>query len=206
MEMNPRQGLTLVLLALGWSAGMAIAQPGQPTILKGPADWRFERMPTPPGFAPNIKLTGFEEARFAPGMFDTSSPNSFTYVLVISADGAPDLDSAALKDFLEKYYRGLSVGLGRQKGLSPDPAQMIAEVAPVQGDKMRCTAKVTFFDTFTDGRKISLNVAARVVALPAAKKTGLILLISPQPKDHAVWRTLREIDGKIEFAGNEPRP
>jgi hypothetical protein len=160
-------------------------------------------MPTPPGFAPDIQLTGFEEARFAPGMFDNTSPNYFTYVLVISADGAPDLDNAALKDFLEKYYRGLSVGLGRQKGLSPDPAQMNAEIAPAQGDKSRRTAKVTFIDTFTDGRKVSLNVEAHVVTRPAAKKTGLILLISPQPKDHAVWQTLREIDSKIAFASTE---
>ena len=40
-------------------AATAIAQPPNmppPTILKGPADWRFEKMPTPPGFAPDIKL------------------------------------------------------------------------------------------------------------------------------------------------------
>lgn len=107
---------------LAMCSGMAIAQPRPdmtPTILKGPSDWRFEKMPTPPGFARDIKLTGYEEARFAPGMFDTSSPNYFTYALVFSVDGAQDLDSAALKDFLEKYYRGLSVGLGRQRDSRP---------------------------------------------------------------------------------------
>ena len=158
-------------------------------------------MPTPPGFAPDIQLTGFEEARFSPGMFDTSSPNYFTYVLALSLNGAPNLDSPALKDFLEKYYRGLSVGLARQKGLSPDPSQMIAEVAPA--GKRRSTAKVTFFDSFTDGRKITLNIEARVVARPDVRKTGLVLLISPQPKNHAVWQTLRQIDGKIDFGGVE---
>jgi hypothetical protein len=197
--MNPRR-----LVGFIFAAGMALAQPNMtPTILKGPSDWRFERMPTPPGFAPDIQLTGFEEARFAPGMFDNTSPNYFTYVLIISADGAPDLGGAALKEFLEKYYRGLSVGLGKQKGLSPDPAQMVAEVAAVPDDKDRFTAKVTFFDSFTDGRKISLNVVAHVVPRPAVKKTGLILLVSPQPKDHAVWQKLREIDSKINFGGNE---
>jgi hypothetical protein len=190
------------MLMITLLAATALAQPRPnmtPTILKAPADWRFEKMPTPPGFAPDIKLTGFEEARFAPGMFDNTSPNYFTYVLVISADGAPDLDSAALKDFLEKYYRGLSVGLGKQKGLSPDPAKMNAEVAPAQSDPHRRTAKVTFIDTFTDGRTTTLNIEARVVPQPASRKTGLVLLISPQPKDNPVWQTLREIDGKIDF-------
>lgn len=195
----------MTLLAFALPTARVIAQPVNPipTILKGPTDWRFEKMPTPPGFARDIPLTGYEEARFAPGMFDNTSPNYFTYVLVFTVDGAPDLGSAALKDFLEKYYRGLSVGLGRQKGQSPDPAQMIAEVTPVPSDKTRCVAKVTFLDSFTDGRKITLNIEGRVVSKPGAQKTGLVLLISPKPKDDAVWQKLREIDGQIDFgAGN----
>lgn len=199
--MRSRRNLTITLLALAWPACVATAQPRRnmtPTILKGPAEWRFERMPIPPGFARDIKLTGFEEARFAPGMFDTSSPNYFTYVLVVSAEGAPDLDGAAIKDFLEKYYRGLSTGLGRRKGLSPDPAQMTADVTSAP-DKDRWNARVTFFDTFNDGRKTILNVEARVVPRPAAKRTGLILLISPQPKDNAAWKNLRDIGAGIDF-------
>jgi len=183
-------------------AATAIAQPRRdmsPAILQGPADWRFEKMPTPPMFAPDIKLSGFEEARFAPGMFDNSSPNYFTYVLVISADGAPEIDGSALKDFLEKYYRGLSAGLGQRKGMKPDPGQMVAEVSRAESGKRRLNATVIFFDSFTDGRKITLNVEARVVPRPEAKKTGLVLLVSPKPKTDAVWQKLHEIDGQIDF-------
>ena len=190
-----------IVVALAMVAALAPAQPPRrnmtPAILKGPSDWRFESMPTPPEFAPDIALKGFEEARFAPGMFDNTSADYLTYVFVISADGAPNLDSAALKDFLEKYYRGLSVGVGRQKGLSPDPAQMVAEVTAEGRDRM--TARMGFIDSFTDGRKVMLNIEARVVPRPAAKKTGVILLISPQPKDHAVWQRLRAIGGAIAF-------
>jgi hypothetical protein len=192
----------ITLLAVGWLAGMAVAQPRpdtNPTILKAPADWRFEKMPVPPGFAPDIKFSGFEEARFSPGMFDNSAPTYFTYVLAFSLAGGPELDSAAIKDFLEKYYRGLSIGLGRRKGFSPDPAQMNAEVTPSPSDQKRFVATVTFFDSFTDGRKITLNIEARVVSRDASRITGLVLLISPQPKDNSIWQTLREIDGKIEF-------
>ncbi len=114
--------LTALLVSL---SGMAIAQP-QATVLKEPAGWRFERLPIPPQFAPGIKLTGFEEVRFAPGMFDTSSDTYFTCALVIVVDGAPEFDQAAITDFLEKYYRGLSLGVGQRKGMKPDPAQMEA--------------------------------------------------------------------------------
>jgi hypothetical protein len=77
--MNHRNQFVVGLLAL-----VASAQ-GPATILKEPVDWRFERLPVPAPFAPDIKLTGFEEARFSPGMFDTSSANYFTYVMVKSS-------------------------------------------------------------------------------------------------------------------------
>jgi hypothetical protein len=169
------------------------------TILKEPADWRFEGMTVPPGFAPDIKLTGSEEIRFAPGMFDTGSSNYFTYVVAILAGGAPELGVADLKDFLEKYYSGFSAAVGRGKGLSPDPAQMRAVVNPAPPGpdaKNRFVAQVVFFDSFSDGRKITLNVEAQVVPRPASKQTCLILLVSPSFKDAPVWQTLREIGRK----------
>src|SRR5262245_13172067 len=64
-----------------------------PTVLKGPADWRFERLPIPPGFARDIPWTGFEEARFAPGMFDTASSSYFCYALAITLEGAPAIQA-----------------------------------------------------------------------------------------------------------------
>ena len=156
-------------------------------------------MATPPGFAPDIKLTGFEEIRFAPGMFDTRSSNYFTYAMVILADGAPELGAAELKDVLEKYYRGLSIAVGRGKGLSPDAGQMKATVNPAPPGpdaRNRFVAEVVFFDSFTDGRKINLHVEALVISRAASRQTCLIMLVSPASKESAVWQTLREIGAK----------
>ena len=172
---------------------------GSAAILQEPTDWRLETMPLPPGFAPDVKITGSEEIRFAPGMFDPASSTYFTCVLAILANGAPELGAVEIGDFLECYYRGLSLGVGRRKGLSPDPAQMRAVVNPAPSGpdaKNRFVAQVVFFDSFSDGRKITLNVEARVIPLPATKRTCLILLVSPSAKDTAVWPTLREIGEK----------
>lgn len=190
-------GLTFLLLASLVPLRAAGAE--GPAILKEPADWRFEAMAIPPGFAPDIKLTGSEEIRFAPGMFDTRASSYFTYVVVILADGAPELGGAELKEFLEKYYRGLSIAVGRGKGLSPDAGQMKAVVtpAPPGPDKTkRFVAEVVFFDSFTDGRKINLHVEALVVPRTATKQTCLIMLVSPSVKEATVWQTLREIGSK----------
>lgn len=190
-------GFTLLLLAL--LTPLHAAGPERPSILKEPADWRFEGMAIPPGFAPDIKLTGSEEIRFAPGMFDTRSSNYFTYVVVILADGAPELGTEELKVFLEKYYRGLSTAVGRGKGLSPDTGQMRAVVNPAPPDPdagKRFVGEVVFFDSFSDGRKINLHVETLVIPRPALKQTCLIMLVSPSSKDAAAWKTLREIGSK----------
>jgi len=180
---------------------MARAQGPAATILMEPVDWRFERLPVPAPFAPEIKLTGFEEARFAPGMFDTSSANYFTYVMVIAADGSPELDRSGIEDFLQKYYKGLSIGIGRRKGLNPDPVQMKVEVVPMSGEDMmnRYTAKAVFFDTFNDGRKLILNVEAHVISRSGSKRTYMSLLVSPQSRDAGVWQTLRGIERSLHF-------
>lgn len=165
-------------------------------ILKEPADWRLENIPMPPGFAPDIKLKGQEEIRFAPGMFNTAAADYFTCIIAIAADGAPELGADDVRDFLEKYYRGLSTGLAQRKGLKVEPAEMRATVKPAAGAKNRYLADVVFFDSFSDGRKVTLHVEAQVIAQPAAKKTVLLLLVSPSAKDSAAWKSLREIEVK----------
>lgn len=196
----------LAALLLAVLAPLRAAGP-EPTLLKEPADWRFEAMAIPPGFAPDIKLTGREEIRFAPGMFDTRSSNYFSYVMVILAECAPELGAADLKDFLEKYYRGLSAAVGRGKGFSPDANQMKAVVNPTppSAESKKCfSAQVVFFDSFTDGRKITLNVEALVIPRPSSKQTCLLMMVSPSAKDAAVWQTLRDTGRKTAKNALEP--
>src|SRR5436189_6143351 len=95
--------LALLMALLSGTPSFAQRPNATPTMLTGPADWRFERLPIPPGFARDITWTGFEEARFSPGMFDTSSPTYFTYALAVQLDGTPPIQTAELKELLDKY-------------------------------------------------------------------------------------------------------
>ena len=170
--------------------------PNTPVVLKEPADWRLETMSVPPGFAPDLKFSGSEEIRFAPGMFDTASSTYFTCALAIVADGAPAIGAPEIKDFLERYYRGLSTGRAKRSKLVVDPDQMNAEVTPTPGVQGHFNAEIAFFDSFSDGRKITLHIEAQVIPQPATNRTCLILLVSPSARESDVWPTLREIGKK----------
>ncbi len=51
------------------------AQEVQPRMMTLPQEWEFEYLEFPLAFAPDLEYNGFEELRFAPGMFDTASPS-----------------------------------------------------------------------------------------------------------------------------------
>jgi len=190
--------LALLLILVCASITPALAQRAQPapTMLLGPADWQFERLPIPPAFAPDIAWTGYEEARFSPGMFSTKSATRFTYVLSICIDGTSKIEEKKLKGFLERYFRGLSTSVGRGRDMKPDPAVFKAEVKPrkdATGTEGLFTARIPFIDTFTDGSQIMLNLEIDVRPQPKAKKTQIILLISPLAADAEIWKQLRSI-------------
>jgi len=169
------------------------------TFLKEPTDWRLEALPIPPTFAPDISWKGTEEIRFAPGMFDTKSDSYFSCVIAIQIDGVVEPGEAGVKEFLEKYYRGLSTSRARRKGTPPDAASMgatITAVPPGADSFKRYTADVTFFDSFSDGRKVILHVEAQVVPQSTEKKTCVLLQVSPAAKDTEIWKTLRTIGAK----------
>lgn len=184
--------LLLIFVCASFHSAMAQHARATPTMLPGPADWRFERLPIPPGFARDIAWTGYEEARFSPGMFDTKSAMHFTYALSICIDGTPEIQAKELKNFFDKYFKGLSTMVGRGKDMKPDPAVFNAEVTP-RGKAGEFVAKVPYIDTFTDGRQITLNVEIDVRPKPESKKTQIILLLSPKAMDAEIWKQLREI-------------
>jgi hypothetical protein len=185
--------------AAGAAGGGQRAKPtATPVILKEPADWRFETFPVPPGFAPEVKLKGLEEARFSAGMYDTNSDHYFTYLVAITNEGELKWAAPDLKDFLEKYFRGLSTSRAQRKGVAPDVSQMVATIAPATSTDgaTQLNGQMIFVDSFTDSRKVTLNVEATIISKAGAKQSFIIMLVSPSPTDSSVWKELREIGKK----------
>lgn len=177
-------------------SNMLKAQPKEAEILKFPTDWGFERMDFPLGFAPKIDYKGFEEIRFAPGMMDTTSANYFTYAFVVAIEGQKNIQKKGLQDFLDTYYKGLCISVGQPKKIYPDTALVKSEVKEMMGESSISpplySASLPYFDTFSNGRKILLNMEIEVNVRADKNKTYLTVLVSPS-KEKAIWEKLYEI-------------
>ncbi len=187
-------GLSLILAVL---AGEPQSQ-GE-LLPPTPAGWRFERMDFPLSFAPELDYEGFEELRFAPGMFTPESDTYFTYVFAMKITNEATLGSAGLRSLLETYFRGLCRTVAKEKKFDIDVSRVSAKVSedkPEAKPAGHFTATVESFDPFVTGKPLTLNLELIVVE---ANKTDhrIFAAISPRPTASPVWKLLREL--KVQF-------
>ncbi len=183
----------LVLMLLSGMAGAPAGQENSSLLPKTQEGWRYERLAFPLSFAPDLKYQGFEELRFAPGMFNPQSDTYFTYIFAVRLEGTHKIDSDFVRTFLFKYYRGLCKAVGADR----DPPQDLEKisVSVEKGEDQRTGAEVflsevVMFDAFVTGKPLTLNVEIVAADNPSAKATCLFALASPKPKSEKVWKLL----------------
>ncbi len=182
------------------------AQPQSELLPTTPGDWRFERIDFPLSFAPELKYEGFEELRFAPGMFKADSETYFTYIFAMKITSEVVLDAAALQSMLEAYYRGLCRAVGKDSKFEMDLSKISAKVqtdpAGAKGAKP-FRATVESFDPFVTGKPLTLNMEMIVVDA-AATDHRIFAAVSPKAVDSPVWKLLRTM--KDQFLGRSAQP
>ena len=72
-----------------------------------PDKWRFEPIPFPLDFAPELHYQGLEELLFMPGMFKPEQKDFFSYAFVWAVEGEQPLTLQQIKKDLWFYYAGL---------------------------------------------------------------------------------------------------
>ncbi len=177
-------------------AAIAAEPAPQPELMPPtPADWRFERLNFPLSFAPELKYKGFEELRFAPGMFTPESDTYFTYIFAMKITDDVTLDAAALHSLLETYYRGLCRTVAKDKKFDIDASKISAEVRADQPDAKPARsfrATVACFDPFVTGKPLTLNL--EMIVIDASRTDHRIFAaVSPKPLDSPVWKLLRTL-------------
>ena len=135
--------------------------------------------------APELKLAGYEELRFAPGMFEPRSDTYFTYILGLRLEQDLVVDLEFVDSFLDTYYRGLCRKVGEDSGLDLDLSKFSVTV---EQDGSQFSATIEMFDPFVTGEPLTLRV--ELSAHAAAQGTEIFGLASPAPKDAPIWKRL----------------
>lgn len=183
----------LVLILLSGMAGAPAGQENPSLLPKTQEGWRYERLAFPLTFAPDLKYQGFEELRFAPGMFNPQSDTYFTYIFALRLEGTHKIDSDFVRTFLLKYYRGLCKAVGADRDPPLDLEKISVSIKKSEDRRTGADvflAEVAMFDAFVTGKPLTLNVEIVSADDPNAKATCLFALASPKPKTDKVWKLL----------------
>lgn len=168
-------------------------KPAAELLPETPPNWRFERIDFPLPFAPDLKYDGFEELRFAPGMFNTKSDTYFTYIFALKITNDVAIDAVLLKSLLETYYRGLCRSVAEGTDFKIDVAKISAAVRVEHAETQHARffrATLDSFDPFVTGKPIKLHLEM-VVADVSQTDHRIFAAVSPAPTQSPVWKMLR---------------
>jgi len=168
--------------------------------LSAPKDWRKETINFPLDFAPELKYQGFEELRFAPGMFKPESDTYFTYVFFWYLNGSEKITSETLEKDLTLYFKGLCKAVGKERNLNIDLSKVksIITKQPLTVNNKKkyqslYQAIINTYDPFNKGEAIKLNLEITVVNTTNQNKTILFFCVSTKPFNSEVWKQLSGI-------------
>ncbi len=184
----------LVLLSLCCAQFARGAETDEEIHIDVPKGWRGERIELPPSFAPDLKLEGVEEVRFAPGMFRPEAKDFFSYVIVFRLDGQPKLPQKTLEKELLVYYRGLAKAVGRGK-IKTDGFSI--DIKPVENlktpDVKQYVAMLNWVEPFATKKPQTLRIEIRAWSTPKDRRSWIFMSVSPQKTDNPVWKTMHKI-------------
>ena len=201
LRKNSYSAFFVALLVAALSEAAVAEEPIRVEI-ETPKGWRTETLSLPTGFAKDMKLTGFEEVRFAPGMFSPDAEDFFTYCFVFCLPNQTPPNQKTLTEELLKYYRGLAVAVTRRSGIDVKAASFTLKITPVKDSKTRSRAVMTWVEPFATQKPQTLNLEIESVVDNSIKGCVLKIAVSPKPHDGKVWKPMRKLlkDAKVVVA------
>jgi len=176
--------------------------------VEAPEGWNRERIELPPAFARDMAVKGYEEIRFAPGMFQAGSDTFFSYMIVFVLEGEP-LDRESLERELLRYYRGLAMAVGSGRGLTIDTEAFTLELAePMkEDDGVPAAAEspgewigtLNWVEPFVTGAAQELRIEIGVGAIEGHEASHVTMCISPQAAGADIWETMHGVRDGARF-------
>ncbi len=177
--------------------------------LAAPKDWGGETITLPPGFAPDMKLKGFEHIRFAPGMMTPESDTFFSYAFVFELEPMPELTEIVVQEEFLKYYRGLCKAVLSGKLPQVDPSKFTLEVQRAKSDATTTlddktadmpvlyTGTLEWVEPFATKKLQTLKL--EIQTWTRNDRSFIFACVSPQARDAAIWKQLHKIrDGYLK--------
>jgi hypothetical protein len=187
---------------------LAADKPGAAKLV-APDGWGGETIDLPPAFAPDMKLKGSEQIRFAPGMMKPASDSFFCYAFVFELQPEPVLTETVLKDEFLKYYRGLCKAVLNGQLPDVDPSKFALELQRVKSDTKPASEKtgadtltqytgtLVWVEPFATKKQQKLNLEISTWA--TNDHSYIFACVSPQARDKAIWKQLHAIrDGYLQ--------
>ena len=193
------------------------AGPAEKLVFK--TDWKGERIELPPPFAPEMKLEGIEEIRFAPGMFEPESDSFFSYVFAFSLTGDQELSEDVIQKETLAYYQGLAASVLKGRGKEVDTTKFKFTLKKLEkpgavpasvDDKASVTeyrGKLDWVEPFATAKSQVLHFEIQAWTDPKTERGYLFVGTSPQEVSDAtaIWKEMRRIrsEFKVEAAATK---
>ncbi|NMP30922.1 hypothetical protein HII17_05035 [Thalassotalea sp. M1531] len=153
--------------------------------------WKYELIPFPLSFAPEIKLVGEEELYFAPGMYEPVNTNFFSYVFVWQFDGTDFLTIGELSRYMKAYYKGLYKAVAKQQQAGGEKVDI-----SIKGSKAVGSGSILWLEPFVTNKRQKLHFSYQQLTCPNQKQVQLFVQVSPQLKSSEIWQKLSAITAK----------
>ncbi len=165
----------------------------QSLILPTPKGWSKETILFPIEFAPNIPYKGVEELRFAPGWSQPESEEYWSYCYSWLIGDQSVVNAELLTTYMKEYYSGLvNRNISQRNIPSSKIIPTVAKITSNVKDGLSFTGTVEMLD-YMDEKPMTLNIQIRVKKCPQNRKTAIFFEVSPQSKDHFIWRNFSSI-------------
>ena len=179
------------------------AQTTKTAILKAPDNWKKESFNFPLDFAPKLNFTGIEEARFAPGWADKTSPEFWTYSFAWYVDGNINLTEERLQTFIGEYFNGLTQVVGASKGMKKEAVSnafaIFMEKEAVENWQY-FEGKVQLLDVFFSEQEIRLNVKVKALYCESLDKHLVLFSFARKTFDDKIWNVFEEVQTVADCA------
>lgn len=153
-------------------------------LLKTDSAWNQEVFQFPISFAPEINFEGFEDARFPKSWGKKDSDEYWSYAFVWSINGAIEITSNSLENYLETYFNGL---------MNYEHSSVLFIKTDASAKDKKYIGKLKTFDALKAKAMMTLNVTSEYFYCSQSVKTYILFKFSPKYFEHSIWETLDQI-------------